>query len=90
VIKIITKIFTQEEVDEENEKYSGMWIGDTEFLSVKKLEQWLPWKVNTIQRKIRTGKLRGRKIDRQWFVTRDDLYRFFGATENMISERFKE
>ena len=67
---------TEKEIEEEEKRYSGIWINGIEYFDVKKLGEWLPWKPDNIRRFLRTGKIRGRKIKEKWFVSREDLYRF--------------
>jgi hypothetical protein len=52
-----------------------------ELLSVKELEQWLPWKAANIRRILRSGKIKGRKIYTEWYVSRKNLYRFLGGKD---------
>ena len=47
-----------------------------ELLSVKELEQWLPWKAENIRKLIRSGRIKGRKIETEWYVSRENLYNF--------------
>jgi len=70
---------TKEEVEEEKKENAGIWIKGVEYFDVKKLEKWLPWKRWNIRRYIRSGKIRGRKIKRVWFVSREELYNFLGG-----------
>ncbi|MBA7538582.1 hypothetical protein ES705_30859 [subsurface metagenome] len=76
MIIIKARIFTKKEIEEEEEKGLLLKILNEEYFGVKELEQWLPWKADNIRRFIRTGKIKGRKIKRKWFVSREDLYRF--------------
>jgi hypothetical protein len=52
---------------------------DEELLSVKELEQWLPWKAANIRRLLRSGKIKGRKVYKKWYVSREDLYKFLSG-----------
>ena len=47
-----------------------------EYLSVKELVEWLPWKAANIRKLIRSGRIKGRKIEKEWYVSREDLYNF--------------
>ncbi len=49
-----------------------------ELLSVKELEQWLPWKAANIRKLLRSGKIEGRKIYTEWYISRENLYKFLG------------
>ncbi len=75
------KLITKKEIEVEEKKYSGVMIEGKEYLDVKGLEEWLPWKADNIRRFIRTGKIKGRKIKRKWYVTREDLYSFLGGSK---------
>jgi len=79
VIKIKIKFKTLQEIGEEEEKESGIWIKGVEYFGVKKLEQWLSWKAWNIRKYFREGKIRGRKIKEKWFVSREDLYKFLSG-----------
>ncbi len=50
-----------------------------EYLSVKELEQWLPWKAANIRRLLRSGKIKGRKVYKEWYVSRENLYKFLSG-----------
>ena len=67
-------------------KYEGkegikslLMANNEELLSVKEIEQWLPWKEANIRRLLRSGKIKGRKIYTEWYVKREDLYNFLGG-----------
>ncbi len=76
MIIIKARIFTKKEIDEEEEKSSGIWIEGIEYFDVKKLERWYPWKKTQIKKYLREGRIRGRKIKGKWFVSGEDLYKF--------------
>ncbi|MBA7549281.1 hypothetical protein ES705_41757 [subsurface metagenome] len=50
-----------------------------EFLSVKELVEWLPWKAANIRKLIRSGKIEGRKIKTEWYVSRENLYKYLSG-----------
>ncbi|MBA7581996.1 DNA-binding protein [Candidatus Atribacteria bacterium 1244-E10-H5-B2] len=50
-----------------------------ELLSVKELEQWLPWKAANIRKLLRSGKIKGRKIYTEWYISRENLYKFLSG-----------
>ncbi|MBA7552847.1 hypothetical protein ES705_45423 [subsurface metagenome] len=50
-----------------------------ELLSVKELEQWLPWKAANIRKLLRSGKIKGRKIYTEWYISRKNLYKFLSG-----------
>ncbi len=81
MIIIKARIFTKKEIEVEDKKYSVVLIEGVEYLDVKGLEQWLPWKKDNIRRLIRSGKIRGRKIKEKWFVSREDLYSFLNGSK---------
>jgi len=76
MIKTKTRLFKPQEIEEEEEKGLLLKILNEEYFGVKELEQWLPWKAWNIRKKIRSSKIRGRKIKGKWFVSREDLYKF--------------
>ena len=49
------------------------------YFTVKDIMEWLPIEANTITKHLRNGKIKGRKIDKEWFVTRENFYRFLGG-----------
>jgi hypothetical protein len=68
------------------EKYNGkesiksiLMPNNEELLSVKELEQWLPWKAANIRRLFRSGKIKGRKVYKEWYVSRENLYNFLSG-----------
>ncbi|MBA7546781.1 hypothetical protein ES705_39180 [subsurface metagenome] len=63
---------------------SIIMANNEEFLSVRELEWWLPWKAANIRRLLRSGKMEGRKIYTKWYVSRKNLYRFLGQTEEEV------
>ncbi|MBA7578680.1 hypothetical protein ES708_20545 [subsurface metagenome] len=67
-------------------KYEGkpgikslLMANDEELLSVKELAEWLPWKAANIRRLLRSGRIEGRKVYTEWYVSRENLYKFLGA-----------
>lgn len=78
-IATVTGFFTKKESEEEDKKYSGVWIDGIEYLDTKKLAEWLPWKVWNIRIYVRTGKIKGVKIKGKWFVARQELYNFLSG-----------
>ena len=50
-----------------------------ELLSVKELEQWLPWKAANIRKLLRSGIIKGRKIYTEWYISRKNLYNFLSG-----------
>lgn len=71
-----TKIFTQKEKEEEEEEYMLSLRYGTVYFTVKDMEKWLPIKAWTIDRYLRNGKIKGRKIGKKWYVTRQEFYKF--------------
>ena len=63
---------------------SIIMANNEEFLSVRELVDWLPWKDANIRKLIRSGKIKGRKIHTKWYVSRKNLYRFLGQTEEEV------
>ena len=73
------KLITLKEYEGKPGIKSVLMANNEEYLSVKELEEWLPWKEANIRRLIRSGRMEGRKIMGKWFVRREDLYRFLGG-----------
>ncbi len=63
---------------------SIIMANNEEFLSVRELVNWLPWKDANIRRLLRSGRIKGRKIYTKWYVSRKNLYRFLGQTEEEV------
>ncbi len=78
--KLKTAILTKEEVEEEEKKGLFLTIESKEYWDVKGLLEWLPWKAWNIRKFIRTGRIKGRKIGRKWYVNREDLYSFLDGS----------
>lgn len=51
-------------------------FSDTKLYSVKELEKILPITPLTIREYIRKGKIKGRKIGKNWYVLKQDLEAF--------------
>jgi len=51
-------------------------FNDKELYSVKELEKILPITPLTVRAYIRAGKIRGSKIGKSWFVSKEDLEAF--------------
>ena len=51
-------------------------FSDTKLYSVRELQKILPITPLTIREYIRKGKIRGRKIGKNWYVSRQDLEAF--------------
>ena len=79
MVKIKTGIYTEKEIQEEEEKNELRVIGDEEYFSVKNIMEWLPVKATTIKKYLRSGKIKGRKIGRTWFVSRANFYNYLGG-----------
>ncbi|MBA7536422.1 hypothetical protein ES705_28686 [subsurface metagenome] len=60
---------------------SIIMANNEEFLSVRELVNWLPWKDANIRKLLRSGKIKGRKIYTKWYVSRKNLYRFLGGKD---------
>ena len=74
-IEMVVGFATEKEIEEEEKKYSGIWIEGIEYFGVKQLVGWYPWKGTQIKKYLREGKIRGRKIKGIWFVSREGLWR---------------
>jgi len=48
----------------------------TVYFTVKDMVKWLPVKASTIDKYLRSGKIKGRKFGKKWYVTRENFYRF--------------
>lgn len=79
MVKIKTGWFTQKQVDEEEKKNELRVIEDEEYFSVKNIMEWLPVSATTIKKYLRSGKIKGRKIGRTWFVSRANFYNYLGG-----------
>lgn len=76
MIIIKNKVLKKKKIDEEKRGQESTWSKGIEYFDIKELEKWLPWKARTIEKYIRTRKIRGRKVRKKWLVSRADLYRF--------------
>ncbi|MBA7587192.1 hypothetical protein ES708_29210 [subsurface metagenome] len=70
------KLITLGKYDGKESIKSVLMPNNKELLSVKELEQWLPWKAENIRRLLRSGKIEGRKVYTEWYVSRENLYNF--------------
>ncbi len=77
--KIKIKLITLKEYNGKESIKSLLMPNDEELLSVKELVEWLPWKAANVRRLIRSGKIKGRKVYTEWYVSREDLYRFLSG-----------
>lgn len=56
-------------------------FSDTKLYSVKELEKILPITPLTIRKYIRKGKIKGRKIGKNWYVLKSDLEVFLDGKD---------
>ncbi len=70
------KLITLKEYNGKESIKSLLMDVKAEYLSVKELVEWLPWKAANIRKLIRSGRIKGRKIEKEWYVSREDLYNF--------------
>ncbi|MBA7546040.1 hypothetical protein ES705_38423 [subsurface metagenome] len=61
---------------EEAKIHESTWSKGVEYFDVRELARWLPWEKANIRRLIRSGRIEGRKIKKEWYVSRKNLYRF--------------
>lgn len=54
-------------------------FNNTKLYSIRDLEKILPITPLTIRKYIREGKIKGRKIGKNWYVTKEDLEAFLGG-----------
>lgn len=76
MIKTKIKLITLKEYEGKEGIKSLLMTKNEELLSVREITEWLPWKVANTRRLIRSGRIRGRKIKEEWYVSREDLYNF--------------
>jgi hypothetical protein len=76
MIKTKIKLITLKEYEGKESIKSLLMDLKAEYLSVKELVEWLPWKADKIRKLIRSGRIKGRKIEKEWYVSREDLYNF--------------
>jgi hypothetical protein len=70
------KLITLKEYNGKESIKSLLMDVKAEYLSVKELVEWLPWKAANIRKLIRSGRIKGRKIEKEWYVSRENLYNF--------------
>ncbi|MBA7546598.1 hypothetical protein ES705_38990 [subsurface metagenome] len=70
------KLITLKEYNGKESIKSLLMDVKAEYLSVKELVEWLPWKAANIRKLIRSGRIKGRKIEKEWYVSREALYNF--------------
>lgn len=56
-------------------------IGDLELYTVEELSSSLGIQERTIREYLKSGKLRGRKLAKRWYVTEEALREYFQAEE---------
>ena len=56
-------------------------LGDLELFTVEELSEKLGIQERTIREYLKSGKLKGRKMARRWYVSEDSLREFFEAEE---------
>jgi len=76
MVKIKTGIYTEEEIQEYDNKQALRVIGKEEYFSVKNIMEWLPIKATTIKKYLQQGRIRGRKIGKTWYVSKENFYNY--------------
>ena len=61
---------------EEAKIHESTWSKGVEYFDVRELARWLPWEKANIRKLLRSGKIKGRKVKKEWYVSRENLYRF--------------
>ena len=71
-----TGIFTQKQMEEEEENDRLSARFGIEYFTVKEIMEWIPIKESQLCKKLRKGKIKGRKIGKKWYVTRQEFYNY--------------
>jgi excisionase family DNA binding protein len=56
-------------------------LGDVKLFSVTELSETLNINIQTVRKLLNTGKLKGRKLARKWYVTETSLKQYFDGDE---------
>lgn len=56
-------------------------LGDVKLYSVSELSETLDINVQTVRKMLNTGKLKGRKMARKWYVTEESLRQYFDGED---------
>ncbi len=56
-------------------------LGDLELFTVEELSERLGIQERTIREYLKSGKLKGRKMARRWYISAENLRKFFAAEE---------
>ena len=69
---------------------SLLMANNEELLSVRELAEWLPWKRANIRRLLRSGRIKGRKVFKEWYVKREDLNKFLSGKQEVPERGLRE
>ena len=61
-------------------------VGDLKLYSVVELSEKLDIQPGTIRKLLKSGKLKGRKLAKKWYMAEDSLAEYFQESENKPEE----
>ena len=74
-----TVFMTQKQMEEEEENNRLSARFGIEYFTVKEIMEWIPIKASSLCKYLRKGRIKGRKIGKKWYVTREEFYNYLGG-----------
>ncbi len=69
---------------------NGVKLGNLTLYTVEDLSKVLGVQISTIRALLRSGKLKGRKIAKRWYVTEDNIRTFFAEADTYSEDETTE